>query len=125
MRKKKVLILIVLILSMAITVILLVKHNYELSPNYNFISAKLNIRDGDINIVNVGDSISTGRLEQVNLVAAKFGFKNIYLRSDSAKNEMKGIRNYNELMEAFLAIKNGPGWRERYQKELDSIGNDH
>ncbi len=121
---KKTIVFIILILGLTITVILVVRHNYALSNDYNYISAKLDIKNGEVKIVHVGDSLSVEMIDDINRVAAKFGFKNVYLSSDAAKNEMKGIINYNELMETFLTIKNGEGWKINYQQQVDKISND-
>jgi hypothetical protein len=55
------------------------------------------------------------------MVAAKYGFKNIYLGNDTTTQIVSGINNYNEVMEAYLQLRNGINWREIYQREVDSI----
>lgn len=117
----KKLLIALLILAATIAVVIIIRHNYELSSNYNYITAKLDIKNGDVKLVNVGDTEQVTRAIEINIIAARYGFQNVYLSTDSAKNEMKGIKNYNELIEAFLNLRNGNQWKESYQKEVDSL----
>jgi len=34
---------------------------------------------------------------------------------------MNGIRNHNEMAEAYLILRNGSNWKIHYQREIDSI----
>ena len=109
-----------LILAAVITILLIVKKNYSLSPEYNYITAKLDIKNSNCRFVNVMDSIIPLKEKEIKKVSSKYGFKNVYLKK-ATQNEMKGIRNYNETIEIYLNFRNGSDWRDNYQKEIDSL----
>lgn len=119
MRKK--ILVIGLILTAIITILLIVvKETYNLSPEFNYISAKLDIRNGNCRIVNVGEHKISLKEKETEALASKYGFKNVYIDKVTS-NELKGINNYSEVIEIYLTLRNGPNWKANYQNELDSI----
>jgi len=72
-------------------------------------------------IINPGYRISCVKDSEIDEAAAKYGFKNIFIGYDTTAKKNKGINNYNELMETYLAFRNGNDWRVRYKKEVDSL----
>lgn len=118
MRKK--ILIIGLILAAVVAILLFVRNNYNLSPEYNYFTAKLDIKNGNCRIVNVGGHIISSNEQEAKVVASKYGFRNIYVEK-ATSSELKGITNYNEAIEIYLALRNGSNWREKYQKEIDSI----
>lgn len=118
---RKILLTASILLILAIIVIMVFRQNYKGSPDYNYIAAKLDIGNGNIRIINTGYRIPCSKDSLIDLATAKFGFKNIYIGYDTTADKIKGIKNYNELMETCLTVRNGNNWRRIYQKELDSL----
>jgi hypothetical protein len=118
MRKK--ILIIVLILATIITIFLIVRHNYNLSPEYNYITAKLDIKNGNCRIVHTGEHIISLKDQEIEAVAAKYGFRNVYIEKPTS-NELNGINNYNKAIEIYLTLRNGYNWKANYQNEIDSI----
>lgn len=109
-----------LILTASITIILIVRKNYNLSPEYNYVTAKLDIKNGNCRIINVGEHIISSKERETEAVASKYSFRNVHLKKVTS-NELKGINNYNETIEIYLAFRNGINWKAHYQNEIDSI----
>lgn len=118
---RKIIILVGSILILVIAVIIIVRQNYKGSPDYNFITAKLDIKNGNIRIINTGYRITSSKDKEIDMVAAKYGFKNIYIGNDTTKQKMSGIKNYNKITETYLTLRNGNNWRNNFQREIDSI----
>jgi len=108
-------------LIVAAGVFLLVSKAYKDSPDYNYISAKLDVKNGNIRIVHIGFRQPSLKDKEIDAVTEKYGFKNIYIGSDTTAGILSGIDNYNDVMEAYLKVKNGLNWRKSYQAEIDSI----
>lgn len=120
MRRKLFITGLILFLILVGGILLMVWQNYNQSKEYNFITAKLDIKDGNCRLVTIGSHKYSPKEKEMDSVSAKYGFKNVYLQT-ATPDETKGIETYNETIEVFLAIRNGPGWRNRYQKEVDSL----
>jgi len=118
---RKLILIIGSILIMVILVIIIIWQNYKNSPEYNFISAKLDIKNGNARIINMGPRKITLKDKEIDEVSDKYGFKNIFIGYDTTKQNISGINNYNEVMEAYLKVRNGINWRKYYQLEFDSI----
>jgi len=108
------------ILIVIFAAIFIVWRNYASSPEYNYVTAKLDIKNGNSRVVNVEDSIIPFKEKLIQTIASKYGFKNVYLQKVTS-NEMNGIKNYNEVIEMYLNLRNGSDWRYNYQKEIDSL----
>jgi uncharacterized protein YxeA len=117
---KKIFIIIGSILILIFTAIFIVWRNYATSPEYNYVTAKIDIRNDNIRVVNLVDSIIPYKEKEIQTIASKYGFKNVY-PGKVTSNEMKGIKNYNEIIEMYLNVRNGSDWRHNYQKEIDSL----
>lgn len=109
------------ILIAIIFALLVVRQNYKDSPDYNYITAKLDIRNKNIRLINIGLRKPSSKDSAIDMVTAKYGFKNIYIGYDTTRQIISGINNYNDVMEAYLKIVNGANWREDYQREVDSL----
>lgn len=96
---------------------------FDLSTDYNYATAKLDIKDGDVKIIHVGAHQASPADKAIETVAARYGFKNIYVEKFTKDQTEKGIQNYNELIDTYLVLRNGPDWKAAYQKEVDSIYN--
>jgi len=118
---RKVILIIGSILIVAIAVILIVRQNFKNSPDYNFITAKLDIKNGNVKIVHIGFQKTSSKDIEIANVASKYGFKNIYIGYDTAQQILSGINNYNNVIEAYLKVRNGNDWKKDYQLEIDSL----
>ncbi len=116
---KKIL-LIGLISAALITVIFLVRKTYNLSPEYNYITAKLDIKNGNCRIVRVGEHTIQSNSQVTKAIYSKYGFRNVYIEK-AGSDEINGINNYNRVIETYLAFRNRTYWKADYQKEIDSI----
>ena len=110
-----------LILLVFVIAILIIRQNFKYSPEYNYITAKIDIQKGNIKLVTVGFQISSPFDKEIELLDKKYGFKNIYIEKETSKNILSGIDNYNSVINGYLNLQNGNNWREKYQVEVDSI----
>ncbi len=118
---RKVILIITSILIVITFAILVVRQNYKKSPDYNYITAKLDIKNKNARIINIGLRKPSSKDKEIDMVAFKYGFKNIYIGHDTTKQIISGINNYNEVIEAYLIVRNGINWRKNYQWEVDSL----
>lgn len=114
-------IIIFLILAAVIFALLVVRQNYKNSPDYNYITAKLDIRNNNVRIINVGWRKLSSKNNEIDSVEAVYGFKNIYIGYDTTNKIISGLNNYNNVIEAYLKLRNGINWREIYQRKIDSL----
>jgi hypothetical protein len=117
----KIILIVGSILVLLISAIIIFWQNYKGSPDYNYLTAKLDLKNGNVRIINVGYRITSSKDKEIDIVAEKYGFKNIHIGYDTTKQKMKGIKNYNEMVEAYLALRNGSNWKVNYQREVDSL----
>jgi len=94
---------------------------YDFSADYNYASAKMDIASGDVKIINTGTHEISAKEKEIELIAARYGFRNVYVEKFTAKQTEKGIRNYNDLVRGYLIMRNGAGWKTRYQQEVNSL----
>jgi hypothetical protein len=113
--------LISLILAGLIFALLIARQNFKNSPDYNFITAKLDIKDNKMQIINIGLRKPCTKDSEIDMVAARYGFRNIYVENKTRKQILRGINDYNSLMESYLTLRNGMNWRKYYQWEVDSL----
>ncbi|MBK8522337.1 MAG: hypothetical protein WAT20_05040 [Ferruginibacter sp.] len=118
---RRVIIIICLILAAVIFALLVVRQNYKNSPDYNYIAAKLDIRNKNARIINIGLRKPSSKDNEIDSIEAEYGFKNIYIGYDTTKQIVSGINNYNQVTEAYLKLRNGSDWRENYQRKVDSL----
>ena len=117
---KKILIA-VFILILLIAAINMLWQTYEFSSDYNYATAKLDIKNGNARIIHAGAHKISSKDKEIEMVAARYGFTNIYIEKFTKTQTEKGVNNYNELIEAYLILRNGPDWKTRYEKEVDSL----
>ncbi len=86
---------------------------------YNFLTAKIDIMNGNPKIVTVGLPIFSNT--ELNLITEKYGFKNVNFGCMVTQSELNGIDAYNSVMERYLEKKNGMNWRKKYEKKIDSF----
>lgn len=119
MRKK--LIIAGIIITLVVSAVYMLWQVYDLSADYNYASAKMDIASGHARLIHIGSPKVTSRDKEIELVAARYGFKNIYVEKFTKKLTEKGIRDYNDLVGRYLQLRNGTDWKARYQKEVDSL----
>jgi len=94
---------------------------FDLSADYNYATAKLDIKNGNVKVINIGAPKISSKNKEIELVAARYGFKNIYIEKFTPQQTEKGIKNYNEMIENYLILRNGSNWKRNYQREVDSL----
>ncbi len=109
------------IVLMITSIVYIVWHAYDLSSDYNYATAKLDIKNGTLKIINVGPHKISLKDKEIEKAAARFGFVNIYIEKYSPRQTEKGINDYNELIETYLNLRNGPNWKVKYEREIDSL----
>lgn len=109
------------ILLIFIIAILIIKQNFKNSPDYNYITAKIDIQKGNVKLITVGARTSNPFDKQIEILDKKYGFTKINIEKETSKKVLSGIANYNSVINSFLILKNGNNWREKYQAEFDSI----
>lgn len=106
---------------LVILIVYLIWHTYDLSTDYNYATAKFDIKNGNAKIIRTGAHKISSKEKDLELLAARYGFKNVYVEKFTAQQTEKGIKDYNELIETYLVLRNGSGWKENYQREADSL----
>ena len=59
--------------------------------------------------------------KEINIVIAKYGFKDSNIGCVVTQQEINGILTYNSVVEQYLVNRNGKRWRDAYQKEVDFL----
>lgn len=106
------------ILVLAFVVFFIINRNYKNSPEFNYITAKLDINRGKARIVHIGRKDS---MPGIDAISKNYGFSNVYVEHNIPKQVVSGIKNYNEVVLAYLAIRNGKDWRKKYEWKIDSL----
>ncbi|HAO47667.1 MAG TPA: hypothetical protein DCQ97_12120 [Chitinophagaceae bacterium] len=119
MRKK--LIIAGIISLVIISLLYIAWQSYDLSSDYNYATAKFDIKNGEVKIIHTGAPVISSKDKEIEQVAARYGFKNIYIEKFTPQQTEEGIKNYNELIRNYLIIRNGAGWEKNYQREIDSL----
>ena len=99
----------------------IVWQTYDLSSEYNYATAKLDIKNGNVKIIHIGVPRISSKDTEIELVAGRYGFKNIYIEKLSSHQTENGIKNYNDLIDSYLILRNGSDWKINYKKEVDSL----
>lgn len=98
---------------------------YGLYEEYNYFSAKRDIKNGKVQILETGLILPTPNVDLDKQQAAEkitenhFGYKTVYLGCIVTN----GIGIYNSVMEDYLEKINGKNWRIKKQQMLDSLMN--
>jgi hypothetical protein len=119
MRKK--IFIAVLILVVLITATGIIWRTFDFSSDYNYATAKLDIKNGEVKLIHTGVHKPSAKDPEIEKLAARYGFTNIYVEKFTEKETAKGIKHYNDLVETYLILRNGPGWKTLYEKEVDSL----
>jgi len=119
MRKK--ILIAVFLLILIIAAISMLWQTYEFSSTYNYATAKLDIKNGNARIIHLGVPKISSKDKEIEMVAARYGFTNIYIEKFTKNQTEKGIKNYNELIETYLKFRNGADWETGYKREVDSL----
>lgn len=112
-----------IILVLVTTAVFIFWRVFDLSSDYNYATAKLDIKNGNVKIIHVGAPQVSSKDKEIEQVAARYGFKNVYIEKYTEQQTKKGVRHYNDLAERYLTFRNGLNWKKRYQREIDSLHN--
>ncbi len=118
---RKTLLTVGIILVLLISAVYFAWQKYDLSSDYNYGAAKLDIKNGEVKMIHLRLPITSSKDKEIEAVAARYGFKNIYIEKFTAQQTEKGIHDYNELIGTYLILRNGAGWEKSYQREVDSL----
>jgi hypothetical protein len=97
--------------------------HYGLDEEYNYFSARRDIKNGKIQILETGLILPTANVDRdkqqkaEEITASHFGYKPVYLGCIVTN----GIENYNRIMESYLDELNGKDWRIKEKKMFDSL----
>ena len=106
---------------MIISIAYIVWQAYDLSADYNYATAKLDIKNGTVKVIHIGSHKVSSKEKKIEWAAARYGFKNTYIEKFTPQQTEKGIRNYNDLVADYLILRNGADWKINYQWEVDSL----
>ena len=108
-----------LIVGLGILLIGILLWNFGFINRYNFLTAKIDIMNGNPKIITVGLPIFTDN--ELNRITKKYGFKNVNFGCIVTQSQLNGIDSYNAEIETYLERKNGENWRIHYDQEIDSL----
>lgn len=117
----KKLLIIGMIFILLISIIAILWRVYDLSSDYNYAVAKIDIKNGNVKIITIGIPKKTSKDKEIEMIATRYGFTNIYIEKYTPQQTQRGIDNYNELAEAYLTLRNGSNWKSSYKREVDSL----
>lgn len=63
------------------------------------------------------------RLDSLNLIAEKFGFKYIPFNQPFSQNVLQSVNLYNSIVNQFLKERNGFYWEYKFKRKLKKLGN--
>jgi hypothetical protein len=98
---------------------------YGLAEEYNYFSAKRDIQNGKVQLLEAGLILPTPNVdwdkqqEAEIIIANRFGYKSVYLGCTVTH----GIGIYNNVMEDYLDKVNGKNWRVKSKQMFDSLMN--
>lgn len=110
-----------IVVLLIISTVYFVWQTYDLSTDYNYATAKLDIKNGNVKVINIGAHKISSKEKDLEMLSARYGFKNIYIEKFTAQQTEKGIQDYNELIETYLVLRNGADWKKNYEREADSL----
>lgn len=110
-----------MILALIIATAFVLWQSFDLSSDYNYATAKLDIKNGDVKMIHIGAQKISPKDKEIEMVAARYGFRNIYIEKFTKTQTEKGIKNYNELIDTYLTLRNGVNWKASYEREIDSL----
>ena len=117
MRKK--IFIIATISALLVCLVYFIVDNYDLSADYNYVTAKVDIKNGYVKIICIG--LPPTSEKEIEPITERYGFKNVYIEKLPPNQGKKGIKDYNEVVEQYLVVRNGVNWKVKYEKEIDSL----
>jgi len=97
------------------------RFTFGLFTQYNFWTAKQDIKKGKFQIAELGEIPLNSRQKQK--LANSYGFNFYYFGCAVTKDILNGTKYYNQTMVEHLEKKYGHGWWTKFQNQLDSIDN--
>ena len=108
-------------LAIAISTIIILWWYYGFFSNYNYFTAKRDIKYGNVQFITFGLLLPSSKDKEIDIVATKYGFKGSNIGCTVTTQEINAIEIYNNVVEQYLSIRNGKNWRINYQREIDSL----
>ena len=109
------------ILVLTISILTFLWWKYGLFSDYNYFTAKEDIKKGNIRLLYYGLPAITSKDNEMEKVRAKYGFKDFNLGCGFTDEELRTTNIYNEVMEEYLEKRNGKNWVNNLKRELDSL----
>lgn len=100
----------------------IVIYEYGLFDEYNYFTAKRDIKNGKVQLLSTGLILPTQSEEEEKAEEAirnQFGYKRVWIGCFVTP----GVYRYNAVMEDYLEEINGKDWRKRLQQRTDSLPN--
>jgi len=119
MRNKIVILVSVFILIISASIILWRK--YGISSEYNYFSAKSDIKNGKVRFISYGLPQITSKDAEIEMVRKKYGFTGSNMGCVASDEDFRTAEIYNNVVEEYLIKRNGKDWRIKFQKEVDSL----
>jgi plasmid maintenance system killer protein len=94
---------------------------FGLFTPYNFWTARQDIRNGEIQIAEIGEMPLN--FDKKQKLANSYGFSFHLFGCEVTSDIISGTKYYNNVMVDNLESKLGKGWWEKFQNQLDSIDN--
>ena len=96
--------------------LVVLNHEYGLTDEYNYFSAKRDLRNGKVQIVGKGLLAPESKEEQA--IRKQFGYEVVWGGCVIMNN---GYEKYNAVMTDYLDKVNGNDWQIKQQRQLDSL----
>lgn len=96
---------------------------YGMFTPYNIVTAKRDIRNGKVRFITFGLPLESPQQYEIDALSSKYGIVDTTIGCIVTEAEIRGIKWYNKEIERHLEVRNGKGWMQRFQMELDSILN--
>lgn len=94
---------------------------YGLFSVYNYFTANRDIKEGKVRFVTYGLPMPSSKDEEIDSLAAKYGFGSTEIGCTVTEQEINAIATYNSVIEHYLQKRNGKYWRINYQRQVDSL----
>lgn len=121
MQKNKLIASLILIFIIPLLILL---WNYGIFTRYNYLTAKIDIYNGNIRLIYYGLPVFSSKQREIDSVSTSYGFRHYNSGCTISAPESKGADIYNNVMEEYLLKRNGNNWRIEYKRVIDSLYNE-
>ncbi|MFY0603347.1 MAG: hypothetical protein JXQ93_05325 [Flavobacteriaceae bacterium] len=92
-----------------------------LFSRYNYITAKIDIYDESVRVIETGPPINNVDLIKYIGLNEKYGFYLINVGCVISQADINGIEIYSYQIEKYLEKRNGKNWRKKYNQEIELL----